>query len=243
MPMAMAEHTTRAFDADLRELTRMTAEMGGAAERQLVEAVEALVTRDRERGRSVIGADARLDMQQREIEQKVIATIAVRQPMAVDLRDIVGVLRIANNLERIGDLAKNIGKRVVALNGEAMPQRALRGVRHMTELVLGQLRDVLDTFTARDSAKAIAVWNRDEEVDSMYTSLFRELLTYMMEDPGTITFGIHLLFCAKNVERIGDHATNIAEAVYYMVEGATLSVDRPKADSTSIMGVAAFGRV
>jgi phosphate transport system protein len=217
--MAMAEHTARAFDTDLRELTRMTAEMGGAAERQLLEAVEALLTRNRERGSDVVDADARLDMQQHEIEQKAITTIAVRQPMAVDLRDIVGILRIANNLERIGDLAKNIGKRVVVLNGEPMPPRALRGVRHMTELALNQLRDVLDTFAERDGRKAIAVWKRDEEIDSMYTSLFRELLTYMMEDPGTITFGIHLLFCAKNIERIGDHAINIAEAVYYMVEG------------------------
>jgi phosphate transport system protein len=240
MPMAMTEHTTSAFDADLRELMRMTAEMGGAAEQQVVDAVEALVTRDRGLGLRVIGGDARLDKQQREIEQKAVATIAVRQPMAVDLRDIVGVLRIANNLERIGDLAKNIGKRVVALNGEAIPLRASRGVRHLTELVLGQLRDVLDTFAERDSRKAIYVWNRDEEIDALYTSLFGELLTYM-ENPRMITFGIHLLFCAKNIERIGDHATNIAEAVYYMVEGSTLGAQRPKADSTSVLEVAFVG--
>jgi phosphate transport system protein len=233
--MLMAEHTTSAFDTDLRELMRMTAEMGGAAEWQVIEAVEALVTRDRERGRNVIGADAGLDLQQRDIERKAITTIAVRQPMAADLRDIVSVLHIANNLERIGDLAKNIGKRVVVLNGEVMPPRALRGVRHMTELALSQLRDVLDTFAERDSKKAVCVWNRDEEIDSMYTSLFREFLTSMAEDPGTITFGIHLLFCAKNIERIGDHATNIAEAVYYMVEGNPLAAERPKADSTSVM--------
>jgi phosphate transport system protein len=238
--MVMAEHTTSAFDTDLRELMRMTAEMGGAAEWQVLEAVEALVTRDRERGRNVMGADAGLDRQQRDIEQKAITTIAVRQPMAGDLREIVAVLRIANNLERIGDLAKNIGKRVVALNGKAMPASALRGVQHMTELALSQLRDVLDTFAERDSKKAIYVWNRDEEIDSMYSSLFREFLTSMAEDPGTIIFGTHLIFCAKNIERIGDHATNIAEAVYYMVEGNALVAERPKADSTGAMELA-FG--
>jgi phosphate transport system protein len=235
--MATTDHTIKAFDADLQELTRMIAEMGGYAERQFIEAVDALVKRDRERGQRVASADAVLDAQQREIELKAIATIAMRQPMAVDLREIVGVLRIAGDLERIGDLAKNIGKRVVALTGENMPRRALRGVVHMTGLASGLLRDVLDSYAERDSKKAIDVRNRDEEIDSMYTSLFRELLTYMMEDPGTVAFGIHLLFCAKNIERMGDHATNIAESVYYIVEGHTFANERPKADETSIMTV------
>jgi phosphate transport system protein len=235
--MVLAEHTTRAFDADLRELARMTAEMGGGAERQLVDAMDALLTRNCNRGRSVVAADEVLDSQHQMIEQKAIATIAVRQPVAIDLRDVVGILRIANNLERIGDLAKNIGKRVVALNGGPMPPRALGGMRHMTELTLNQLRDVLDAFAERDGRKAIAIWRRDQEIDAIYTSLFRELLSYMMEDPGTITFGIHLLFCSKNIERIGDHATNIAEAIYYMVEGDTLASERPKADATSLTEV------
>jgi len=239
--MAMAEHTTRAFDADLRDLMRMTAEMGGGAERQLVEAIEALVTLNRDRGRNVIVADAVLDSRQREIEQKAVATIAVRQPVAIDLRDVVGILRIADNLERIGDLAKNIAKRVIALNGEPMPPPALRGMQHIAELALNQLHDVLDTFAERDGLKAVAIWRRDEEIDSLYTSLFRELLTYMMEDPGTIAFGIHLLFCAKNIERIGDHTTNIAEAIYYMVEGQALLAERPKADTTSTSGIVFAG--
>jgi phosphate transport system protein len=235
MTIAVANHTSRAFDADLQELTRMIVEMGGYTERQFVEAVDALTKRDRSHAHDVIIGDARLDAQQREIEQKAIATIATRQPMAVDLREIIGVLRIANDLERIGDLAKNIGKRVVALNGERAPRRTLRGVMHMTALALCQLKDVLDSFAERDSKKAIKVWNRDEEIDSMYTSLFRELLTYMMEDPAAVSFGIHLLFCAKNIERMGDHATNIAEAVYYVVEGRAFVSERPKADKTSIM--------
>jgi phosphate transport system protein len=235
MSIGVTEHTTKAFDVDLQELTRMIAEMGGFAEKLVVDSVDALSRRDRAHGQRVVDADALLDAQQREIEQKAIATIATRQPMAVDLREIVGVLRIANDLERIGDLAKNIGKRVLALNGEITPRRALRGVLHMTNLAVSLLRDVLDSYAERDSRKAMDVWKRDEEIDSMYTSLFRELLTYMMEDPGTVAFGIHLLFCAKNIERMGDHATNIAESVYYIVEGHVFADERPKADSTSAM--------
>jgi phosphate transport system protein len=153
--------------------------------------------------------------------------------MAVDLRDIVGILRIAGELERIGDLAKNIGKRVVTLNGEHLPRKALRGVKHISSLVQSQLRNVLDSFARRDVSMAVAVWTKDEEIDALYTSLFRELLTYMMEDPETVTFGIHLLFCAKNIERMGDHATNIAEAVHYMIEGHSFPDERPKADTTT----------
>jgi phosphate transport system protein len=238
--MAMNEHTIKAFDVELQDLTRMIAEMGGLAERQIVESVEALTKRDRERARRVVKADAMVDDLQRLIEQKAVATIATRQPMAVDLRDIVGILRIASDLERIADLAKNIGKRVIALNGEDMPRKSIRGVRHMADLALNQLRDVLDSFARRDSAKALSVWNRDKDIDAMYTSLFREALTYMMEDPATISFGIHLLFCAKNIERMGDHATNIAEAVCYMVEGQVFLDERPKADDTTGIGALAF---
>src|SRR5262249_17809762 len=151
----------------------------------------------------VIAADAAIDALQREIEEKAILTIARRQPMAVDLRDIVGALRVCNDLERIGDLAKNIGKRVVALNGEFRPGQVIRGVEHMTDLVLGQLKRVLDAYARRDLAMAMEVWRGDEEIDAVNNSLFRELLTYMMEDPRNITFCTHLLFCAKNIERMG----------------------------------------
>src|SRR6266446_4644066 len=209
--MAFADHTTKAFDDDLHELARMIAEMGGLAERQIVEAIEALTRRDGERARRVVAADAAIDAMQREIEEKAVATIARRQPVAVDLRGVVGILRIATELERIGDLAKNIGKRTVVVNQEDVPRRSMRGVNHMTTLILGQLRDVLDSFAHGDINLAMDVWTRDRDVDRLYTSLFRELLTYMMEDPGSVTFGIHLLFCTKNLERMGDHATNIAE--------------------------------
>jgi len=238
MSIAMSEHTTRAFDSDLRELTSMLAEMGGHTEKQIIEAIEALSKRDPNHGKRVISADAALDALQREIEQKAISTIATRQPMAVDLREIVAILRIANDLERIGDLAKNIGKRVIGISGENVPRKAMRGVRSMATLVLRQLQDVLNAFAAKDSAIALGAWNRDEEIDSIYTSLFREVLTYMMEDPGMMGFGIHLLFCAKNIERMGDHTTNIAEAVYFMVEGKPLADERRKADGTSVLSIA-----
>jgi phosphate transport system protein len=234
----MSEHTTRAFDVDLRDLNGMIAEMGGLTEKQIIEAIDALSRGDANHGKRIIIADSALDALQREIEQKAIVTMAMRQPMATDLREIVAIIRIANDLERIGDLGKNIGKRVIGINGEDVPRKAMRGVRHMAQLVLRQLQEVLNCFTSRDSAKAIDIWNRDEEIDSMFTSLFREVLTYMMEDPGKMGFGIHLLFCAKNIERMGDHATNIAEAVYYMVEGRMLLEERRKADGTSTLAVA-----
>ncbi len=220
--MAVAEHTTKAFDNDLQELGRMIAEMGGLAERQIVEVIEALTKRDLERAGRVVQADAAIDSLQRNIEERVIVTIARRQPMAIDLREVVGVLRISNELERIGDLAKNIGKRVIALHGGDISRRSLRGVRHMASLALVQLRDALDSFARRDLVQAGAVRVRDEEVDRMDSSMFQELLTYMFEDPGTIAASIHLVFCTKNIERMGDHATNIADAVQYIVEGSAL---------------------
>jgi len=220
--MAVAEHTTKAFDNDLQELGRMIAEMGGLAERQIVEVIEALTKRDMERAGRVVLADAAIDSLQRNIEERAVVTIARRQPMAIDLREVVGVLRISNELERIGDLAKNIGKRVIALNDGEISRRSMRGVRHMASLALAQLRDALDSLARRDLVKAGAVRVRDEEVDRMDSSMFRELLTSMFEDPGTIAASIHLVFCTKNIERMGDHATNIAEAVQYIIEGSAL---------------------
>ncbi|CAL8978572.1 phosphate signaling complex protein PhoU [Rhodoplanes serenus] len=229
----MMDHTHKAFDSDLQELGRMVAEMGGLAEQQIVDAVDALSRRDLTVAQRVIAGDTRIDVLQREVEARAILTIARRQPMAVDLREVVGSLRISNDLERIGDLAKNIAKRVVALDSEFLTQKVMRGVEHMTELVLSQIKDVLDAYARRDLAKAIGVWRADEGVDAVNNSLFRELLTYMMEDPRNIGICIHLLFCAKNIERMGDHATNIAETVYYMIEGRALADERPKGDTTS----------
>ena len=233
----MSEHTIKAFDVDLQEISRKVAEMGGLAEKQIADSIVALSRRDVMLAQRVIAADPTIDALQREIEEKAILTIARRQPMAVDLRDIVGALRVSNDLERIGDLAKNIGKRVVALNGEFRPAQVIRGVEHMTDLVLAQLKRVLDAYARRDVAMAMEVWRGDEEIDAVNNSLFRELLTYMMEDPRNISYCIHLLFCAKNIERMGDHATNIAETVYYMVEGHALAEERPKGDTTAVTHV------
>jgi phosphate transport system protein len=233
------DHTAKAFDTDLQDITRKVAEMGGLVERQIGDAVTALADRDLELGERVMAADPLIDGLQREIEEKAVLTIARRQPMAVDLREIVGAMRVANDLERIGDHAKHIGKRVVALDGDFYPQKLIRGVEHMAELVAAQLKQVLDAYASRDLQSALAVWKGDEEVDSMCTSLFRELLTYMMEDPRNITFCMHLMFCAKDIERMGDHATNIAETVYYMIEGRPITDQRPKGDPTNFGTAAA----
>jgi phosphate transport system protein len=227
------DHTAKAFDTDLQQLTRKVAEMGGLAERQIADAMRALMERDIDLAESVISGDPTIDAMQHEIEEKAILTIARRQPMAVDLREIVGAMRVCNDLERIGDHAKHIGKRVVALDLDLHPQKLIRGVEHMGSLVLALLKQVLDAYASHDLATALAVWNGDEEVDALCTSLYRELLTYMMEDPRNITFCMHLMFCAKDIERIGDHATNIAETVYYMVEGRAITDQRPKGDTES----------
>lgn len=237
----MTDHTIKAFDTDLQDLARMVAEMGGLAEKQVADAVDALAKRDTAMAQRVTAADANIDALQREIEEKSVLTIARRQPMAVDLREIVGALRLANDLERIGDLAKNIAKRVIALNAEFPPPKLIRGVEHMTDLLLEQLKTVLDAYGRRDVSKAMSVWRGDEEIDAVCTSVFRELLTYMMEDPRNITFCIHLMFCAKNIERMGDHATNIAETVHYIIEGRPIGDQRPKGDTTTFAALRTAG--
>jgi phosphate transport system protein len=229
----MSTHTMKAFDADLEELSRMVAEMGGLAEKEIADSIMALARRDLDLAQRVIALDPSVDALQRAIEEKAILTIARRQPMAVDLRDIVGSLRVSNDLERIGDHAKNIAKRVLALDADIAFSQVIRGVEEMTKLVLAQVKQVLDAYASRDVAKALEVWRRDEEVDAVNNSLFRELLTYMMEDPRNITSCTHLLFCTQNIERMGDHATNIAETVHYMVEGRPLAEERPKGESTA----------
>jgi len=230
----MSDHIVRSFDDDLREITGNVAEMGGLAEALLGDAVAALIRMDTAKARSIIPNDKRIDVMQWEIEDKAILTIAKRQPMASDLREIVAALRICNDLERIGDLAKNIAKRVIAIDSDFHSKRLATGVEHIAELAMNQIKLVLNAYADRNLEAAAEVRERDEEIDAMYTSLFRELLTYMMEDPRNITFCTHLLFCAKNIERIGDHATNVAETVHYLVTGEQLEDDRPKVESTSI---------
>ncbi len=228
----MSDHIVRSFDDELLALGRNISEMGGIAETMFASSVDALVRSDTQLAQRVIATDQRLDALEREIEEKAILTIAKRQPMAVDLRAIITSIRLAADLERVGDLAKNIGKRVVAMNGQFVPQKIVGGVTHMSDLALDRLKRVLDAYMNRDVETALDVWNNDEEIDALYNSLFRELLTYMMEDPRNIGFCTHLLFCAKNIERIGDHATNIAETIHYLVTGKTITVERPRSNAS-----------
>jgi phosphate transport system protein len=237
----MSEHIVRAYDKELDELGRRIAEMGGIAEKMVVDAMDALGSVDLVLAQQVIAADPRLDAIQREIEEQAILTLARRQPMAIDLREIIGAMRIAGDLERVGDLAKNIAKRAVTIGVESRLPRALIGLKHMNELATELMKDVLDAYAQRDSERAQAVWTRDAELDALEDSVFRDLLTHMMEDPRNISFCAHLLFCSKNIERIGDHATNVAETVYYLVTGETLPADRPKGrrDPTATLGAVA----
>ncbi|PWJ81632.1 PhoU-like phosphate uptake regulator [Pseudaminobacter salicylatoxidans] len=227
-----SHHIVRAYDDELKYLTRKIAAMGGHAERLVDQSVAALVNSDTSLARKVIEDDAILDQAQREIDDKSILIIARRQPVAADLREIIGAIRIAADLERVGDLAKNVAKRVVAVAEGRQPVSLFRGLEALAELALTQLKEVLDVYASRSVERIEFVRARDNQIDAMYTSLFRELLTYMMEDPRNITPCTHLLFCAKNIERIGDHATNIAETIFYVVTGDQMPADRPKEDKS-----------
>ncbi|HEY3799760.1 MAG TPA: phosphate signaling complex protein PhoU [Caulobacteraceae bacterium] len=223
------EHTVRAYDEELDALTAELSRMGGLAEVEVAESIRAIARRDVALANAVISRDARLDEIEADIERRAIRLIALRQPVADDLRRTVSALKISMNLERCGDLAKNIAKRAVVI-AESDPITPLtRSIERMGELVAARLKDVLDAYAARDLDRAKGVWSRDQEVDEHYDSIFRELLTYMMSDPRTIASSAHLLFVAKNLERIGDHATNIAEIINYEITGEQLS-DRPKLD-------------
>ena len=235
----MTDHTTKAFDVDLRELTRMVEEMGARVLKQIADSLDALASHDSDLGQRAIAVDPEINSLQHAIEEKAVLTIARRQPMAIDLREIIGSVRISNDLERVGDLSKNIGKRILPLAADVHPENLMLGVERMGELVLGRMRGVLDSYSRRDLDLALTVWNGDEEVNSLCTSVFRELLTYMMEDAHNITYCIHLMFCAKNIERMGDHATNIAETVYYIIEGRAIAEQRPKGDTTSFASMLA----
>jgi phosphate transport system protein len=227
----MEQHTVRAYDEELDAITAELARMGGLAEAEVADAIRSIAKSDVAIATSVIGRDAKLDVLDKEIERRAVRLIALRQPVADDLRRTVGAMRISTNLERIGDLAKNIAKRVLVIV-ESDPLTPLTGsIERMGDLVVTRLKNVLDALASREVDQAIAVWMNDHEVDELYDAIFRELLTYMMGDPRTITACAHLLFVAKNLERIGDHATNIAEILYYEITGVELTEDRPKSDS------------
>jgi phosphate transport system protein len=232
MPVDKASHIVAAYDEEFDKLTQLITQMGGLAEAQLQAALRAVEKRDEELAASVKQQDKKIDAIEREIDTLVVRMLALRQPVANDLRFTLSVLRCSSEIERIGDYAKNIAKRAIVLSQmQAVPMT--RGVGRMGSLVQRMLKDVMDAFLQGDVQKAIEVWEADEEVDGLYTSLFRELLTYMMEDPRHITPCTHLLFIAKNLERIGDHATNIAEIIHFQVEGEMLADARPKADASN----------
>lgn len=230
--MAMNEHTVRAYGEELNALTAEVARMGGLAEAQINDAIASVARRDVALARQVIERDARLDAMHHEIDRKAIRLIALRQPVATDLRKALAAMKLALDLERTGDLAKNIAKRGLSL-AESEPMAPLtRSIERMGRLVSLRLKQVLDAYTTGEVDRAVAVWTTDDEVDEHYNALFRELLTYMMGDARTITACTHLLFMAKNLERIGDHATNIAETIHYEMTGEEIMGDRPRATAT-----------
>ena len=226
------EHLVKKYDNELKQLRDKLTQMGGIVESQVALASEAMLNRDADAAAKAVEEDPKVDALEREVEQFVIRMLALRQPMASDLRRIVGGLKITGDLERIGDYAANVAKRSIVLNQFHLPY-SLSGIGHMAELVQDQLKSIIDAIGESDSEKAMEVWRSDQEIDDIYNALFRELITYMMEDPRNITPCTHLLFIAKNLERIGDHATNIAETLYYAITGEVVTDARPKGDTSA----------
>ncbi len=236
--MTIADHIVKSFDEELNRLHQTIVQMGGLAEAQLQGAIDALVRRDAGLAAEIVRADHRIDELELEVSQRAIRVLALRQPMALDLRSVVAALKISSDIERIGDYAANVAKRAAVL-AQSPPIKTVGGIQRMSRLAQQLIKDVLDAYVAADAQKADAAWRRDEEIDEMYGSLFRELLTYMMEDPRNIGPSTHLLFVAKNIERIGDHATNIAETIHFLVHGRPIDAARPKGDTTNLAVAAA----
>jgi phosphate transport system protein len=226
-------HIVASFDAELQKLSALVVDMGATVGRQIEEAAEAFRTRDLALAKRIIATDKTVDALQMRIEERVIGMIAKRQPLAIDLRETIATLKIATDLERIGDLAKNNAKRVIAMSEQAQPAGAGVNLDILSKSAHEQLSRVMQAYARRSKELAREVWDSDGEIDTLHTALFRELLTYMMEDPRSIGYCTHLLFCAKNLERIGDHATNIAENIHYVATGEFLSGDRPKGQNPS----------
>lgn len=228
------EHIVRSYDEELRRLRDMVARMGGLAERQVADATRALVRRDTELATEVVGRDAQIDALEREVEAFCVRLLALRQPVAQDLRVIVAAMKASNDLERIGDYARNAAKRAIVL--ASLPSiGSLNGFERMTTLVQENLKAAMDAFVSNDAEAARRVWEADEPIDAIYNGIFRELLTFMMEDPRNISASTHMLFIAKNLERIGDHTTNIAETIHYLITGQSVEESRPKLDTTNIL--------
>jgi phosphate transport system protein len=235
----MAQHIVKAFDDQLNQLDAKIAEMGGLAESMLADAIDALAKRDAELAAEVVSGDRKLDQLEGEVNDLALRLLALRQPTAGDLRAVLAALKISSDLERAGDLAKNVAKRTIII-AKTSPVASVSGIVNLGALVQGRIKTTIDAFVARDANLAMDVWSSDEEVDQLHTSLFRELLTYMMEDPRNITPCAHLLFIAKNIERIGDHITNIAERIVFVVKGRMPQRDRHKEDESSNTEVRPF---
>ena len=230
----MSDHTFKPFDKELEALGRRLAEMGGVAEKMLADATDGLFAFNVDRARRAVASGLLLDTLRRGIEESAIVTIAREQPVSVDLRECIAAFRVASDLVRIGDRAKDIANRAVTIIAEARSSRAFIGLKSMREVAEKQLKDVLDAYAQRDVVRARAVWFDDADLDALEDSVFRDLLTFMMEDPRNIPFCAHLLFCSKNFERIGDHTTNIAETVVLMVSGERMPIERPKTKIASL---------
>ena len=227
------DHIVKDFNEELSQLDNLLAEMGGLCEAQLSRAMEAMVKRDVDLASAVIEGDRRIDDLEKQVDSLAINLIALRQPMAADLRMIIASLKVANNLERVGDYAKNIGKRTIALSKSPVISNTANSIQRMSTMVEGMIKNALDALINRDSQRAKDVRISDQEVDQMHSSLFNELLTFMAEDPESISTCTHLLFIAKNLERVGDHMTSVAEQIVFIVEGEILDDERPKKDKTS----------
>jgi phosphate transport system protein len=226
-------HIVSGFDEDLVQVQARISEMGGLCEELLAKALESVQTRDARLAREVIERDNALDALEAALEEQVVKVIALRQPVAADLRVLISAIKIATTLERIGDLAKNIAKRAIPLSA-ARQVKLTNSIVRMGRATLTQLSDVLNAHASRDVDLAIQIWNQDYEIDEMYNAIFREVVTYMVEDSRLIGVGAHLLFLAKNLERIGDHATHISEMIHYIVTGESLGDDRPKGEPSGV---------
>jgi phosphate transport system protein len=233
MPQKAPDHIVKSFDEELRRLREQILAMGGRAEAQLADAIQALAKRDSEKATRVIESDKGIDALEMTVAQDSLKILALRQPMAKDLREVIAAIKISADIERIGDYAKNIAKRALQLNQQA-PLKPTGSIPRMGDLAIKLINAVLSAYANDDAEGLLAAWRSDESIDEMYNSLFRELLTYMMEDPRNIGASTHLLFIAKNIERIGDHATNIAETVHFLVHGKPIDETRPKGDTTNV---------
>ena len=232
---ASTQHIVKSFDEQLENLRDSVVRMGGLVEAQLSGSIESLTKRDCDLAKRVCDNDDAVDALELSIDDAAVRLLALRQPMATDLREVMSALKIASDLERIGDLAVNVARRTIPLT--KMPYMPpTRTTARLARLVQGNIKDTIDAYVAQDAEISIELWHRDEEVDEMYTELVRALLTYMMEDPRNITACTHLMFAAKNIERMGDHATNIAEAIYYQVTGLQIEVSKPKGEDGRFAG-------